>query len=200
MIFESEYHVKIPKIDLLTFLFSRSPFKDNDPIWINPANPANHVTLAKALDLTHRIGQGYRDLGVGANGGGKDIIVTYVENQIMVAPCTLGTICAGGLHATCSVTATAFELARQIRLSIPKILVCSQQTRKAAEQAIAQAGVNLRLVMMVSEKLDIVDAEGKSIVSNRKLEWQPITDPKVLEKMTACLVYSSGTTGVPKGK
>jgi acyl-coenzyme A synthetase/AMP-(fatty) acid ligase len=200
MIFESEYHVDIPDIDLLTFLFSRTPFKDNDPIWINPSKPANHVTLANARDLTHRIGQGYRDLGVGAQGLGKDIVLTYIENQVMVAPNTLGVLCGGGVHATCSVTATAFELARQIRLSGPKVLICSPQTRKAAEEAITQSSTDVRLVMMVSDSLDIVDAYGKSIISERKLEWQRITDPEVLQKTTACLVYSSGTTGVPKGK
>ncbi|OQU96504.1 AMP-binding enzyme domain-containing protein [Cladophialophora immunda] len=192
MIFESQYRVDIPNVDLLTFLFSRTPFKDDDPIWINPANPRNHVTLAQARDLTHRIGQGYRDLGIGTRGAGKDIVLSYIENQVMVAPNNLGVICAGGIHATCSVTATAFELARQIRLSGPKILICSPQTRKAAEEAITQSGVGgVRLVMMVSEKLDIVDASGKSIIRDRKLEWDRITNPAVLERTTACLVYSS---------
>ncbi|OAL35690.1 hypothetical protein AYO20_05071 [Fonsecaea nubica] len=196
MIFESQYHVDIPSVDLLTFLFSRTPFKDDDPIWINPSNPDNHVTLARARDLTHRIGQGYRDLGIGRHGAGRDIVLSYVENQVMVAPNNLGVICAGGVHATCSVTATAFELARQIRLSRPKILICSAQTRHAAEDAIAQSGVEgIRLVMMVSAELDIVDASGKSVVSDRRLEWERVTDPAVLERATACLVYSSGTTG-----
>ncbi|KAJ9608406.1 hypothetical protein H2200_007394 [Cladophialophora chaetospira] len=199
MIFNSEYHVDIPDVDLLTFLFSRTPFKDNDPIWINPANPENHVTLGKARDLTQRIGQGYRDLGVGANGASKDIVVTYLENQVMVAPNNLGVLCAGGVHATCSVTATAFELARQIRSSSPKILICSPQTRQSAEDAIKQSEMDVRLVVMISEKLDIVDAQGKTIISERKLEWQRITDPAVLQRTTATLVYSSGTTGVPKG-
>ncbi|EXJ73084.1 uncharacterized protein A1O5_04233 [Cladophialophora psammophila CBS 110553] len=201
MLFESEYHVDIPDTDLLTFLFSRTPFKDTDPIWINPANPSNHVTLAKARDLTHRIGQGYRDLGIGATwGAGKDIVLSYIENQVMVAPNNLGVICAGGIHTTCSVTATAFELARQIRLSGPKILICSPQTRKAAEEAIDRSGVDgIQLVMMVSEKLDIVDVSGKSIISDRRLAWQRVTDPVILERTPACLVYSSGTTGNPKG-
>ncbi|KAH0830902.1 putative acyl-coenzyme A synthetase [Fonsecaea pedrosoi] len=200
MIFESQYHVDIPSVDLLTFLFSRTPFKDDDPIWINPSNPSNHVTLARARDLTHRIGQGYRDLGIGNHGAGRDIVLSYVENQVMVAPNNFGVICAGGVHATCSVTATAFELARQIRLSRPKILICSAQTRDAAEDAIGQSGVDgIRLVMMVSTELDIVDVGGKSIVSDRRLEWERVTDPAVLERTTACLVYSSGTTGSPKG-
>lgn len=201
MIFDAEHQIDIPNIDLLSFLFSRTPFKDDDPIWINPLNTANHVTLAKVRDLTHRIGQGYRELGIGVNDPGRDIVLSYVENQVMVAPNTFAVICAGGVHATCSVTATAFELARQIKLSSPKILICSLQTRKVAEEAIQQSGSSgVKLVMMDSEKLDIVDANGRSIISGKKLEWQRITDPETLRKTTACLVYSSGTTGVPKGE
>lgn len=202
MIFSSESHVDIPSQDILTFLFSRSPFKDDDPVWIDAVNPSLHVTFSQARDLTHRIGQGYRDLGIGTHNGGEDIVLSYVENQVMVAPNVLGVLCAGGIHATCSVTATAFELARQVRLSRPKILICSEQSRKTAEEAISQSGLsNVRLVVMVSDKLDIVDARGgESIVSRNKLQWQRITDPGVLEKTTACLIYSSGTTGIPKGK
>ena len=200
MIFNSEYHVDIPNIDLLTFPFSRTPFKDNDPIWINPQNPDNEVTLAQARDLTHRIGRGYRDLGVGAHSAGEDIVLSYVENQIMVAPNNLGVLCAGGIHATCSVTATAFELARQIRLSSPKVLICSAQTRTVAENAIRQTGSDVHLVIMMSDKLDIVDGHGKSIIGQQKLEWEKITDPAILQMRTACPEYSSGTTGVPKGE
>jgi 4-coumarate--CoA ligase len=97
------------------------------------------------------------------------------------------------------VTATAFELARQIGLSRPKVLVCSGQTRNAAKEAIQQSGLDVRLFMMVSEQLDIVDMEDRSIIGAERLEWQRITDLAVLQKTTACLVYSSGTTGVPKG-
>lgn len=201
MIFDSEHHIDIPNIDLLSFLFSQTPFKDDDPIWINPSNVANHVTLAKVRDLTHRIGRGYRDLGIGVDGAGRDIVLSYVENQVMVAPNTFGVICAGGVHATCSVTATAFELARQINLSDPKVLTCSVQTRKVAEDAIRQAGNSaVKLVMMDSQKLDIVDASGRPIIGEKKLDWQRITDPETLRRRTACLVYSSGTTGVPKGE
>lgn len=206
MIFSSQYHVDIPNEDILTFLFSRTRFKEHDQIWIDAVNTELYVTLSKARDLTHRIGKGLRDLGVGigASHGNhdEDIVLSFVENQVMVAPALFGVLCAGGIHATCPMTATSFELARQIRLSKPRILICSAQTRKVAEESLAQSGVpGVKLLVMVSEALDVVDGDtGKSIVSVDKLQWDRISDPNVLEKTTACLVYSSGTTGVPKGK
>ncbi|KAI1610622.1 4-coumarate-CoA ligase [Exophiala viscosa] len=199
-IFNSDYQIDIPKQDILTFLFTKTPFKNNDPIWLDAINPKLNVTLAKAKELTQRIGQGLRDLGIGSKDGSEDIVLSYIENQVMVAPTTFGVLCASGIHATCPMTATAFELARQIKLSGPKILICSPQTRKVAEEAISQAGNNnIKLLVMMSESLDIVDASGKSIISDKHLQWRRMTDPSVLENTTACLVYSSGTTGVPKG-
>ncbi|KIW16025.1 hypothetical protein PV08_06076 [Exophiala spinifera] len=200
MIFTSDYQIDIPNQDILTFLFERTRFKDNDPIWLDALNPNLNVTLGQARDLTHRIGRGLRDLGIGTRHGGEDIVLSFVENQVMVAPTLLGVLCAAGIHATCPMTATPFELTRQLKLSSPKILICSPQTRQVAEEAAAQSGIRgIRLLVMKSELLDIVDENGKSIVSRSYLQWRKITDKAELESTTACLVYSSGTTGVPKG-
>lgn len=202
MIFTSPYHVDIPNEDLLTFLFNRTPFKDDHPIWIDVVNPHIYVTLAKAKELVHHLGQGLRDLGIGAShdGNREDVVLTFVENQVMVAPTLLSVISAGGIHATCPMSATTFELARQISLSSPRILICSQKSKQVAEDSISLSKVSgIILLVMVSENLDVVDSSGKSIISPRSLQWRPITDPTTLQTTTACLVYSSGTTGTPKG-
>lgn len=201
MIFTSNYQIDIPNQDILTFLFERTRFKEKDSIWLDGFNPNLKVTLGQTRDLTRRIGQGLRDLGIGEQRGGEDIVLSFVENQVMVAPTLLGVLCAAGIHATCPMTATAFELTRQLKLSSPKILICSPQTQKVAREAVAQSGIqDIRILTMMSESLDIVDANGKSIISNSCLQWRKITDKAELESTTACLVYSSGTTGVPKGK
>lgn len=200
MLLQSEYHVNIPNQDILTFLFSRTPFKESDPIWLDAADPSRNVTLSKTRELAQQVGQGLRDLGIGAKNRAEDIVLTFVENQIMVAPTLLGVLCAGGIHATCPMTATPFELARQVKLSRPKVLICSSQTRKVAEQAISQSGLPVQLLIMVSPTFDVLTIEGSTIIGLEKLEWKRITDRKTLEATTACLVYSSGTTGLPKGK
>jgi 4-coumarate--CoA ligase len=39
----------------------------------------------------------------------------------------------------------------------------------------------------------------QNCISNEKLDWKRITNKEELENSLVCLLYSSGTTGPPKG-
>lgn len=202
MIFSSPFSVDIPKQDLLTFLFDSNRFQDSDPVWIDPSRPDVFITKGKARELTQRIGRSLRDLGIGQNGPAQDVVIHFVENQTMIAPTAFGILCAEGICATCPPTATAFELARQINLSNPKILICSPQTHEVTREALRQSTLQQlpELLIMDSPSNDIREAATKrSILTEQKLQWRRITDAAVLADRTACLIYSSGTTGLPKG-
>jgi len=59
--------------------------------------------------------------------------------------------------------------------------------------------------MSGKRSLKSVDGSGKDFVAgeakhNELLNWEVITDRNVLENRVICLLYSSGTTGVPKGR
>ena len=202
MIFKSQFSVDVPQVDVLSFLFEQTPFREDDSIWISPYDASLSITLSQARSLTTRIGHGLRSLDVGTKEGVEDIVLTFVDNQVMCGPAMFGVICAGAVHSTCPFTATAFELCRQIKLSSPKILICSPMTRKVAEEAISLSGMNIRLLVMTSKTgaCDIEDANGNSILTSATFNWKRITSQELLEGRTACLVFSSGTTGPPKGK
>ncbi|KPI41192.1 putative acyl-coenzyme A synthetase [Cyphellophora attinorum] len=198
MIFTSPFSVDLPNQDILTFLFESNRFQDSNPVWLDAAHPEISITKGKARELTQRIGWSLRDRGIGRD----DVVVHFVENQVMIAPTAFGILCAEAVCATCAPTATAFEVARQVNLSSPKILICSPQTRPVAEAALRQCTLEQspELLVMDSPKLDIRQANtGHSILTDATLQWPCITDPAILQTRTACLIYSSGTTGLPKG-
>jgi 4-coumarate--CoA ligase len=209
MIFESPYQVDIPEIDILSFLFSSKLFDDKTKIWLDAADPSNYLTKPMAISYSMRIAWALRGLGIDqedkieAHAGAREIVIVFVENQIMIPPTLFGIICAGGINATCAPTATAFELSRQIQGSSPKLVICSDHTRQTAKEALQHLSISDRpklLIMKSTVPFDLrLDKDDRSILTANKLKWEQIEDLETLRNRTACLVYSSGTTGVPKG-
>lgn len=90
------------------------------------------------------------------------------------------------------------------------MLVTCEATREVAVRAAEEAGWGRNgggRVVVMSEgaewELSIVREDGSAgpnLIDEREgLDWDRITDPRVLEESLVVLIYSSGTTGLPKG-
>jgi 4-coumarate--CoA ligase len=122
-----------------------------------------------------------------------------------------GIIGANGVFSAASAASTASELSKQLQGAQSKVLITVEGTRdiavKAAEEAGWEANGGGRVVLMSEGKeweLKIIGKDGtlgaNLIDENDKLPWEKITDPYELENNLVILIYSSGTTGLPKGK
>lgn len=122
-----------------------------------------------------------------------------------------GTIAAGGVFSAASAASTAGELAKQIVSAGSRILVACEATREVAVRAAEEAGWGRNgggRVVVMSEGaewgLRVMGEDGSAgpnlIDAREGLDWERITDPKVLENSLVVLIYSSGTTGLPKGE
>jgi 4-coumarate--CoA ligase len=167
------------------------------------ADPSNCITKAEARTYTKKIAQGLRhQYGIGANGPGKDVVVAISSGQILLPTLFYATICAGGVFSSASASFTAAELARQIRQGQSTLIACSVDTKDVAIAAAKDCGIPLDRVLLLesSPERSLKDVkDGKSCISHHELDWTRITDKVELENSVICLLYSSGTTGVPKG-
>lgn len=122
-----------------------------------------------------------------------------------------GVIGAGGVFSAASAASTAGELSKQIQGAGSKVLVTVEATRETAVKAAEEAGWGENgggRVLLMSEgkdwKLQVIGKDGqlkKNLIDESdKLPWQKITDPWELENSLVVLIYSSGTTGLPKGR
>jgi 4-coumarate--CoA ligase len=113
-----------------------------------------------------------------------------------------GVIAAGGVFSAASHSFTAAELARQIRQGQSNLVVCSEDLKHIGIEAakICRIPVSRVIVFGSEPPWTIQSADGAIPVrSDKRLSFPKITDPDELKKSLIMLLWSSGTTGVPKG-
>ncbi|KAF2121141.1 4-coumarate-CoA ligase [Lophiotrema nucula] len=206
-IYRNPNTVDIPNVDLPTLLFDTEHClaEENTPLHLSAANPDIHLTKATLRILAERIAHFLREsLAIGAEGPYKDVVVVCSSGQPAVPALFYGIIAAGGVFSAASPSYTPEELARQINQGKSRTLVISADKIDVGKKAARLAGLALdRVIVLNSEpkwKVRTLD-EGKSVdVDNGpRLAWRRVTDPEELKRSLIVLLYSSGTTGVPKG-
>lgn len=191
--------ITIPEVDIFTLLFSRPsrPFPDTKEILIDGEKPSRSYNLAQLRSAATDFGKGLKALWGWKRG---DVLAFYTPNDVDTPAVTCGLLWAGGVASPANPLYTVDELAFQLTNSGARAIVTQVAFLDKAREAAARAGIPEDRVILLGEK---GRPEGKSrhwssikpaADSGRyvQTEVQPKTD-------LAFLVYSSGTTGLPKG-
>ncbi|KAI1104951.1 hypothetical protein F4804DRAFT_305543 [Jackrogersella minutella] len=196
----------IPQVDLLTLLFEseHTACKDDSKVLhADAANPANRITKSDLRDLTESIAHGLRSLyDVGSNGPNHDIVTTITYGQVLAPAIYFGIIAAGGVSSAASPSSTAAELIRQVKMTQSKLIICGKEHKAVASEAAKACGIPLRSVLVAESgpTRSLKSIEGHNdAVSSQRLKWEKITDPEALKESLITILWSSGTTGLPKG-
>lgn len=195
-----------PNLDLLSLLFDPNEHcvaKDDTKVHIDAANTNNFLTRADCRTYAEQFAHGLRKhYGIGVNGHSQDVVVGFSTLQILLPLAFYGTIAAGGIFSTASHSFTAAELARQIKQGDATVLICSPDLKDIALQAADLCGLTTDRVLVLDstyQSWSCKSVDGSNdIWSKERLTWKRITDSDELHNSIIGLLYSSGTTGVPK--
>lgn len=169
-------------------------------------DPLRVINKAQMRDLTRQFAYFLRhSYGIGDGRQSKtdsDVVVVASTGQSTLACLFFGVIVAEGVYSAASPSGTPADLARQLRDGPGRLLVCSADRRAVALAAAAEVGLSTRNVLILDSypRVALRSADGSVVCDFRgSLPWIPITDPVELKNRTVCILYSSGTTGLPKG-
>lgn len=176
------------------------------PLHFSAANPDIYLTKATLRALAERIAHYLRHyFDIGSQGPYKDVVVVCSSGQPAVPAILYGVIGAGGVFSAASPSFTPEELARQIKQGKSRTLVISGDKIELGKKAAQLAGLPLdRVIILNSEpKWECKSLQGGKSVdvdNGPTMTWRRVTDEEELKNSLIVLLYSSGTTGVPKGE
>lgn len=114
---------------------------------------------------------------------------------------------AGGIYSGAGTESTVSELVTQIKSAEARVLVCSPECQGQVLEAATQCGLSTGNVLVAESSTPTqwtmtAKGHGQTNVlhtASPRLAWPRISDLDALASTTVCLLYSSGTTGLPKG-
>ncbi|RYP31036.1 hypothetical protein DL767_005976 [Monosporascus sp. MG133] len=192
MVIKSQHpDLAIPEVDLWTYQFEREdrPFPDNkDP------DTGRSYTWAQVKSTALEFGKGLKSEWGFERG---DVLGFFSPNTIDYAPAFFGAHWAGGTASTANPTYTAKELAYQMKDSKAKGIITQVPFLPVVLEAAKVIGIPENRIILLG---DGRDPSGKfkhfTEIRGTGAHSQTSIDPK---KDAAFIVYSSGTTGLPKG-
>ncbi|KAF2399334.1 acetyl-CoA synthetase-like protein [Trichodelitschia bisporula] len=197
----------IPDVDLLTLLFAspHSAALDDSVLHASAATPSVSLNKVGLRRLFEEFAFGLRNrFNIGASGPNKDVVVVFSSGQPAYPAAFFGIIAAGGIASLASPSGTAHETARQIKSGGGSLVIVSEDLLDIAREAVKEAPATILVLRSEPDWSLRIDGQGEEGELRGKsmydrLTWDRITDPKKLKESLIVLLYSSGTTGEPKG-
>jgi acyl-CoA synthetase (AMP-forming)/AMP-acid ligase II len=176
-----------PEVGLAEYLLSRAERRGAKPAFID-APSGRTVTHAGLAEMVRRAAAGLAQRGFGAG----DVLAIHAPNLPEYPVAALAAATLGGTVTTANPLYTADELAYQLEDSAARVLVTVPPFLEAATEAARRAGV--------SDVYVFGEAPGARPFAEL-LQAHPngLRPARVDPDGVVALLYSSGTTGLPKG-
>ena len=199
MVIQSKLSVPVPIISIPDFVFKSpdGPLPEN-PLLISAEDPGRFLSLSSYRDLSRRFAAGLKASGVKEG----DRVFLASHNTIYNAVVFMGTVMAGAIFVGVQATYSVADVARQLKQTDPKVILATEGFMPKLVEACQVAFQERKEIHLFDESLHGSTAHWTKLVSfDRAAQdfiWETF-NTKDAATRTASLIYSSGSTGFPKG-
>ena len=207
MPYKSRWTVSIPVTSLPSFVFTSptAPLPEK-PVFIDCKRPDTHyLTLHTFREWSKRVAAGL--VAAGLKPG--DRVLLFSGNSIFFPVVVMGVIMAGGIFTSANPAFLPRELAHQLRDADVHFLLAGEAYLKTALEGARLAGLRRDQVFIFDKAPFDGHGEDKDGIRHweqliaspevgRRYVWEDCTTREQADR-TIILLYSSGTTGLPKG-
>ncbi|CAK1593362.1 unnamed protein product [Parnassius mnemosyne] len=194
-------HLIPAKLNLGDFLIRRLSEHGNKIAMINGATD-ERLTYNEIVQTSMNIAVSLVRIGVKRG----DVVGICAESRMENWCTVIGIACTGAVMTPFSIGYVKDELKHVMNISKPKFLFCSMQSYKAHETIFKTLDFLKHIILFGDERLDgallfkdLATAGPNSMIS-RNVKFEEFQAVEVEgQSDTAFIMYSSGTTGLPKG-
>ncbi|KAF2709612.1 acetyl-CoA synthetase-like protein [Pleomassaria siparia CBS 279.74] len=197
MPFLAQTHVQIPTKDILSWTYDTPLFDQHKAIYIDAADETQSITAAQARLFTRQLIAGFKKAGL--NKG--DVVLIHSFNNIWYPVIVLGIVGFGGIFTGTNPSYTPAELKHAIDASKVKLIISEPELLSSINTLVETNSFSPSKILVLDSP-NQANSSGfpswRTLLTHGEQDWLRFDSLRTSKDTTALLLFSSGTTGLPK--